>query len=167
MIYQLKVTLRGTKPSIWRRLLVPGDTRLSRLHRILQRAMGWDDSHLHAFTLGGGKIGSEPRLSLEQVLPSEKGRLRYEYDFGDGWEHDILVEKLLARQEDVWYPRCVAGERACPPEDVGGIWGYEELLEALQDPKHERHEEFLEWAGEFDAKLFDIDAVNGALRKLR
>ena len=167
MIYQLRLTLRGTKPPIWRRLLVPGDTRLSRLHRILQWTMGWDDSHLHAFTLGDTKLGSETRLTLEQVLPAEKGWLRYEYDFGDGWEHDILVEKLFAPQEGIRYPRCLAGEGACPPEDIGGVWGYEEFLEALQDPKHERHEEFMEWAGEFDPKVFNVDAVNAALLKLR
>lgn len=168
-IYQLKVTLKGARPPIWRRLLVPGDTRLSRLHRILQTAMGWDDSHLHAFTVpGSARAGNEARMTLAGLLLFETSRFRYEYDFGDSWAHDILVERVLPPENGVAYPLCVAGKGACPPEDVGGVWGYAEFLEAREDPEHERHEEFREWAGgDFDPKAFDRNRVNAALSKLR
>lgn len=168
-IYQLKVVLKGVKPPVWRRLLVPGDTRLSRFHRILQTAMGWQDSHLHAYSVRqSNHIPNEARVTLAQLLLFEKSRLRYEYDFGDSWEHDVVVEKFLEPEKGVRYPRCTAGKGACPPEDVGGVWGYAEFLEALEDPDHESHEEFLEWVGDaFDPKAFDLDEVNIGLRKLR
>lgn len=167
-VYQLKVTLKGARPPIWRRLLVPADTRLSRLHRILQKAMGWEDCHLHAFTVRGSPVGNEARVTLPRLLLFEKSRFRYVYDFGDSWEHDILVEKLLPPDDGVAYPVCVAGKGACPPEDVGGVWGYAEFLEALEDPEHERHQEARKWVGgDFDPTAFDRDRGNAALRKLR
>lgn len=167
VIYQLKVTLKGASPPIWRRLLVPGETRLSRLHRILQTAMGWQDYHLHAFITRGSRVGSEAQLTVARLLPFGKLRLRYDYDFGDGWEHDIVVEKLLEPEEGAQYPRCIAGRGACPPEDVGGVWGYAEFLQAIGDPRHENHEDLLEWVGgAFDPKAFDADKVNVALRKV-
>jgi hypothetical protein len=178
-IYQLKVTLKDSKPSIWRRVLVPGDISLSKLHQILQIAMGWEDSHLHQFIVGGAYYGepdpdfrdemkSERRVKLNQVAPHEKDRFTYEYDFGDSWEHQIVVEKILSPEPGARYPVCVAGKRACPPEDCGGVWGYESLLEAIADPNNPEHEEMLEWVGEdFDPEAFDPEQINEGLKRIR
>ena len=149
-IYQIKVTLKHSKPPIWRRTQVPGDVNLGRLHRILQVVMGWEDYHLHQFIVGddyygephpdyevwGPEMRDEGRASLAQIAPGEKAKFLYEYDFGDGWEHELLVEKILPPEPGVDYPRCLKGKRACPPEDVGGVWGYANFLEAISDPGH-------------------------------
>jgi len=178
-IYQLKITLRGSKPPIWRRVQVPGEITLYKLHQIIQVAMGWMDEHLHQFTIGGINYGepapewgmevkSERRAHLHQVAPAEKARLTYEYDFGDSWYHEILVEKIVPPEPGVQYPTCVTGKRAGPPEDVGGVWGYEGFLEAIRDPRHPEHDEYLEWVGdEFDPEAFDCAEVNAALQQLR
>ena len=184
-IYQIKVTLKHSKPPIWRRIQVRGDTRLDKLHHILQTVMGWWDAHLHQFIVGGrGHIyygepnpdfadwgmdmQDETKVRLYQLAAGEKFRFVYEYDFGDGWEHDLLVEKILPPEEGVAYPRCLKGKRACPPEDVGGVWGYGYFLEAIHDPDHPEHEEFLEWiGGDFDPEAFDLAEVNEALQRLR
>ena len=181
-IYQIKVTLKHGKPPIWRRIQVPGDVTLAKLHRILQIVMGWADYHLHQFIVGGAYYGephpdyeawgpemhNERRVKLEQIAPGEKSKFSYEYDFGDGWEHELLVEKILPPEPGVHYPCCLKGKRACPPEDVGGIWGYADFLEAIADPDHEDHEDMLEWiGGEFDPEAFDLDEINAELRKLR
>lgn len=178
-IYQLKITLRGSRPPIWRRVLVPGDATLAKLHHIVQDAMGWYDCHLHEFIVGGisygvpdpeygGEVKSERRMTLGRLAGAPKAKLRYVYDFGDDWEHDILVEKLLPPEPGATYPRCIAGKRACPPEDCGGIWGYANFLEAIQDPAHPEHDELLEWiGGSFDPEAFNLDAVNQALRRVR
>src|SRR5215218_1206861 len=140
-IYQLKVTLRDSKPPIWRRLQVGADTSLEKLHMILQIAMECTDSHLHQFIIDneyysqpefdlgdfGHKVHNEKRVELRQLRLEPKRTFAYEYDFGDSWEHEVLVEKILEREEGIYYPRCVAGKRACPPEDCGGICGYERL----------------------------------------
>ena len=181
-IYQIKVTLNGSKPPIWRRIQVPSDINLGKLHRILQVVMGWTDSHLHQFIMGGTYYGEpdpdyrdmgmemrdEKRVKLNQLVRGEKSRLRYEYDFGDSWEHELLVEKILPPEPGVRYPVCLKGKRACPPEDVGGVWGYPDFLEAIQNPDHSEHEDMLEWiGGEFDPEAFDLDEVNEALRYVR
>ena len=176
-IYQLKVTLKRIRPPIWRRVQVPGDIGLAALHGVIQTVMGWYDCHLHAFTIdgelfyqdretaqecGGRVIG---RTRLNQVVQHEKARFLYEYDFGDSWEHEILVEKILPPEPGIAYPRCLAGKRACPPEDVGGTWGYEELLSAIADPDHPERDEMLEWVGDaFDPEAFDVEAMDMALR---
>jgi Plasmid pRiA4b ORF-3-like protein len=172
-IYQLKVTLRGVKPPIWRRLQVPGDIRLGRLHDVLQVAMGWDNDHMHAFTIHGVSYGrpdrelgfvSEDRVRLNELISAEKTRFRYEYDFGDSWDHELLVEIILPPEPGAAYPRCIAGKRRCPPEDCGGIWGYAEFLEAIRDPDHPEHESMREWAGdEFDPEAFDLEEINRRL----
>ncbi len=177
VIYQLKVTLNGSKPPIWRRVQVPGDITLAKLHRILQAAMGWQDYHLHAFEVAGMEYGqpdpdlhmrSDKSVKLNQLIPGEKFKFRYEYDFGDSWVHVLEVEKILPPEPEAHYPRCLAGKRACPPEDVGGIWGYADFLAAIRDPEHPEHDELLEWAGgEFDPEVFDLEAVNGQLAKIR
>jgi hypothetical protein len=177
-IYQIKVTLCDSKPPIWRRILVPGDITLAKLHRILQAVMDWTDSHLHQFIVGEVYYGvphpddfvevkSERRVRLNQVAPAEKSKFVYEYDFGDSWEHELLVEKILPPETSVRSPVCIKGRRACPPEDVGGVWGYAGFLEAIRDPNHPEHEDYLEWiGGEFDPEAFDLDEINAALRHL-
>lgn len=174
-IYQLKVTLRDIRPPIWRRVLVPGSTRLNELHNTLQTAMGWSNTHLHEFEIddvrygvpdddwGFENVADGSRVRLSKVA-GERSKFRYTYDFGDNWRHDIVVEKVLEPEFGVGYPRCVAGKRAAPPEDVGGPWGYGEFLEAMGDPTHERHEELHEWIGQaWDPELFSVESVSEAL----
>lgn len=174
-VYQLKITLKDIRPPVWRRVVVP-DCSLAELHEVIQAAMGWENYHLYDFVVGGERY-TDPRgmddldmedagkVKLSQVAPKEKAKLRYTYDFGDNWQHEVLVEKVLPPEEGQKYPVCIAGKRACPPEDVGGPWGYMEFAEAIRDPQHERHEEFIEWRGEFDPEVFDPDAVNLELRQ--
>ncbi len=179
-IYQIKVTLKYIRPPIWRRIQVPANITLAKLHDILQIAMGWEGYHLHLFSIGEADYGdpqddetgfhsilSEKRYRLNQVIPGEGTRFTYEYDFGDSWDHELLVEKILPPEPGAAYPRCLKGKRACPPEDVGGVWGYAGFLEAIQDPDHPEHEEMLDWiGGEFDPEEFDLDLVNRALRNM-
>jgi hypothetical protein len=174
-IYQLKLMLKGSKPPIWRRVEVDDAITLARLHQIMQAAMGWYDSHLHMFTIAGITYGlpdlydehevrDERRVKLNQLLSIPKQALLYEYDFGDGWLHQVLLEKILEPEAGVTYPRCIAGRRACPPEDCGGLWGYANLLEAIRDPNHPEHTELLAWVGgAFDPERFIIEAANGRL----
>ena len=159
-IYQLKVGLRGATPPIWRRLEAPADISLARLHRIIQVAFAWDDSHLHVFHTPYGEFGiadaelghrAEAPVTLEQVARTVGSAIRYTYDFGDDWEHEVVVEKVLHRDNTVSYPRCTGGRRAAPPEDCGGIWGYTDLAHTLTDPTHPGHEDMLEWLGLNDA----------------
>ncbi len=180
MIYQIKVTLKRIKPPIWRKIQVPDDISLYKLHKILQKVMGWFDVHLHQFTVRGEYYGlpdlefdfdfevkNEKRVKLNQIVSGVGDKFTYEYDFGDGWEHTILLEKILPPEKGVHYPICIKGKRACPPEDCGGVWGYYELLEAIQNPDHPRHQEMRDWLGrDFDPEEFDIEAVNKALRHI-
>lgn len=180
-VYQIKVGLRGAKPPIWRRLEVPADISLARLHLVIQVAFGWTDSHLHVFETPYGNFGTadadlghraEAPVTLEQVAATAGSKLRYTYDFGDNWDHDILVEKVLDRDQTATYPRCTGGRRAGPPEDCGGIWGYAELVESLSDPADPEHEDRLAWLGlndasEFNSSNFDPAAVTRALSALR
>lgn len=143
--------------------------------------MGWQNYHLHMFQIAGETYGdpaddefgefetkNESRYRLNQFGFREKAKFSYEYDFGDGWEHTILVEKILPADPAVHYPLCVAGKRACPPEDVGGVWGYEEFLEIIADPNAGEHDEMLEWiGGEFDPEEFDLDAINQSLQQFK
>jgi hypothetical protein len=180
-IYQLKVTLDESKPPIWRRLLVPGDVTLEKLHYIIQVAMGWTNSHLHQFIVGELYFGEphpdyyddiqmndERRFRLKRITKNEGFQFCYEYDFGDSWKHTLLVEKITDPEPGQRVPVCIAGERACPPEDVGGVWGYEMFLEAIGDPDHAEHEMYLEWiGGEFDPEEFDLEKTNEILQELR
>ncbi len=165
-VFQLKVTLREIKPPIWRRVLVDGSATLDEVHGVIQAAFGWWDYHLHEFRIGGDDYGvPDPDWDMRTVLDEtcsrldkvagEGDRFRYVYDFGDDWEHDVVVEKVLARSEVDTVPACIAGKRACPPEDCGGSWGYEEYLTAIADPSHPRHAEMMEWRGMFDPEAFD------------
>lgn len=148
--YQVKVGLRGAKPPIWRRLLVPADISLARLHTVIQVAFGWDDAH------------PEAKVTLEQVAPDVKAKIGYTYDFGDDWRHDVLVEKILDPEDSAGSPRCTGGRRAAPPEDCGGIWGYAALTEILADPTHPGHEDMLEWLGLESPAEFRPDAFDAA-----
>jgi hypothetical protein len=179
-VYQFKITLKGTKPPIWRRILVPETYTFWDLHVAIQDAMGWDDYHLHEFTLLSPKTGRKVKIGIPsdedvdygwEVLAewnqkiahyfsSENSKADYVYDFGDGWEHSIKLEKILPRETGVAYPRCIGGKRACPPEDCGGIGGYAEFLEAIGDPANELHEDMLDWVGgSFDPDDFDPNDV--------
>jgi hypothetical protein len=172
-IFRLKVVLRGIKPPIWRRLELR-DCNLGQLHQVLQAAMGWTDSHLHTFDVGGEQYGQrhpdwdvldERRVKLSAIAGGGLKKFRYTYDMGDNWEHEITFQKSVAAEPGAGYPRCIGGERACPPEDCGGVWGYYELLEVLRDPEHEEYEERLEWlGGEFDPEALDLEEVNARLQ---
>ena len=174
-IYQIKVTLEGAKPPIWRRLKISSATDLAELHDIIQISMGWTDSHLHLFFAGRKYYGipdpefpddtiPEKGIQIDSLLKREKDSLDYVYDFGDGWDHKITLEKILPITPGETVPRCITGRRGCPPEDIGGIWGYEEFLKAYTDKSHPEHEEFVEWAGEcFDPERFDRLEVNEIL----
>ena len=176
-IYQLKVILDGSQPPIWRRLQVRGTTTLGRLHDILQTVMGWTNSHLHQFITGSGtysdpefdphgelEFQDEHAVRLNEIVKAQGDHFGYEYDFGDCWQHDLIVEQIAESAPGVRYPICLAGERACPPEDCGGVWGFENFLEAIRDPSHPEHTEYLEWiGGEYDPEAFDIGEINRRL----
>jgi hypothetical protein len=178
--YQLRVELKYLKPPIWRRLLVPGSIKLSRLHAVLQAVMGWHGGHLHEFIVGGTHYGRpdpdwpdpmpalrEDRATLAAALGGV-ATFTYLYDFGDGWEHKIKVEKVLAPDPQLARPLCIVGVNACPPEDVGGPPGYVEFLQAIRNPNHEEHAAMLEWCGGgFDPTAFDIDAVHERLAEIK
>jgi hypothetical protein len=177
-VYQLKVALLNVKPPIWRRLLITRDTNLARLHEIIQIAMGWMDTHLHQFVAGRAHYappnpdyddGSTPEagVAIRSLLKKEKQWILYEYDFGDGWSHRITLEKTLERDDDKPLPRCTGGRRACPPEDVGGPYGYIEFLKAYSNESHPDHEEKVDWAGDyFQPEEFDADEVNKLLASI-
>jgi hypothetical protein len=177
MIYQVRITLEGVSPPVWRRVLLPAGFTLDRVHRVVQYAMGWNNYHLHVFETDGVQYGvpdPDELLDLHDELDArldsvagKGGRLRYTYDFGDWWEHDLLVEDVLPADPEMYYPVCVAGERACPPEDVGGARGYAELLAALADPHHPDHDALSEWLGRpFDAEVFDRERATTLLRRM-
>jgi len=178
---QVKLSLRGvSKPPVWRRLLVPADMRLDRLHDVIQTSLGWTDTHLHAFSTDVGEYGvpdpelgfrDERRARIEEFLHEPGDRIRYTYDFGDDWEHDVVLEKRLRRDADTQLPCCQAGKGARPPEDCGGAWGYADLKELLGDPTHEEHEAMLEWLGlddaaDFDATACDLVEINDLLQMI-
>ncbi len=170
--YQIKITLINSQPPIWRRVLVPSDIKLDALHDVIQVAMGWTDSHLHQFIANKNFYGrrdenlhmdveDETKYKLSQLVTKEKYSLVYEYDFGDSWKHKILLEKILPFDANIALPICLKGKRACPPEDCGGVWGYEEFLDTLSDPKNPDYEEMMEWfGGKFDPEEFDLEEVN-------
>ncbi|WP_240157500.1 plasmid pRiA4b ORF-3 family protein [Pseudonocardia broussonetiae] len=177
-IFELEIVLAEVRPSVRRRVQVPGEIDLAVLHEVVQSAMGWTNSHLHEFEIAGRRYGiPDPDWPAQDVTDESKGKLfrlvkqgdrfGYVYDFGDNWAHEITVDKVFTAEPGVRYPRCVAGQGACPPEDVGGIWGYEEFLVALADPSHPDHDERREWAGgEFDPHRFEPAEADRALEWL-
>jgi hypothetical protein len=191
-LYQLKITLKHIRPPIWRRILIARDASFRDLHEAIQLSMGWYEGHMHQFFTGmqhgmymDGCItdthlppdiepfedaAEERDVPLQDRLFATGARCSYEYDFGDSWEHEVLVEKIVEPEQGVEYPVCIGGKRQCPPEDCGGVGGYDRLLDILADPKHEEHADMLEWLGlehaeEFDPDAFDRDEVNGMLRE--
>jgi len=181
-VYHLKVTLIGSRPPIWRRIQVARDVTLYQFHQILQIVMGWTGGHLHQFRVGetfygtpnpefGFPVKNEKKVRLGGVLRQPKARMVYEYDFSDGWEHSVVLEAVIPALPKGRYPLALAGKRRCPPEDVGGIGGYYQFLEAMGDPKHPEHRNMREWWGEsFDPDAFDVQEVNNAFhggRRLR
>jgi len=176
-IYVLKITLADVSPPVWRRVAVPAAYTLDRVHRVIQLAMGWQQCHLHSFDIGGVQYGQpdpddvlDVRDELEARLDSVAGkddRFGYVYDFGDWWEHQVAVEEVIAADPAERYPTCLAGAGACPPEDVGGVYGYEQLRAALADPRHPEHAEMAEWLGrDFDPEEFDAARVTALLRRM-
>jgi hypothetical protein len=181
-VFQFKITLLGVKPPIWRRILVP-DCTLDKLHEHIQTSMGWTNSHLHQYNIKGERFGDPELLDdgfedfecvdstktiLSDILPKTGKRFsfRYEYDFGDGWEHEVVFEGCPAVDPKTKYPLCMEGERACPPEDCGGVYGYGDFLEAISNKKHDDHKSMLEWVGGwFDPEEFDAATATKAMKK--
>jgi hypothetical protein len=176
-VYELNVELEDIEPLIWRRILVPAKITLPKLHDVLQLVMGWTDSHLHSFQIGDRAFSmegadleelqmlNEKKYTLDAVLGDSIREFVYEYDFGDSWRHRIKVTPVAKPHTDWFYPLCVAGARAAPPEDVGGVTGYEEFLSAIRNPKHKEHHSMLVWiGGAFDPDGFDLNEINRTLR---
>ena len=179
-VYALHVALDEIVPPVWRRIIVPAAITLPELHDLLQLVMGWTNSHLHSFTIGNrtysnaamadGELDEmemldEAKHTLVELLGAAVKTFVYDYDFGDSWRHRIDVETIAAPNPDWEYPLCVAGERAAPPEDVGGVPGYEDFLAAISDPEDEEHDSYLTWVGgAFDPEGFDLNAINRVLR---
>lgn len=177
-VYVLKVTLRGGHPPIWRRIRIAGSASLIDLHRAIQAVMGWEGYHMFSFekdhvSFGDVSLGDDMdeldfedagKVSIQELLPRAKSKLLYLYDFGDGWEHEVLLEKKEEFDPGRVLPECVAGKSACPPEDCGGIYGFYSLLEILADPEHEEYESMLEWTGgPIDRTYFDLEEANQEL----
>ncbi len=181
-LFRLRIELLDVKPAIWRGVLVPGSITLPKLHMTFQHAMGWTDSHLHEFVIGGRRYSvdldddwgpaeliDERRFRLEKVLGPRVRTFDYLYDFGDNWHHAVIVEERdgLAPEDGRW-PVCVAGERACPPEDVGGPWGYADFVDIVSNPRHPEYRSTLAWCGgSFSPEHFDVDRVNERLRRIK
>lgn len=174
---QLHIELRGSKPKIWRRVLVPENITLAKLHAVIQAVFGWSGGHLHEFTVGEERFGTpdpeydawgEVRNERTTKLGSALGGARtmnYVYDFGDNWQHRIKVEKTLEPAPAGMLPMCVAGENATPPDDCGGIYGYYDFVAAVSDPAHPEHADMSQWIGRpWDTAAFDLDAVNYRLK---
>lgn len=181
--YLLKVSLLYSEPLIWRRIQVLGSMTLSRIHEVIQLRMGWTDTHLHQFMIGNNFYGpadldddwseikalDENKFKLGDLEAEMQKRFMYEYDFGDGWVHEIEIEQTVASDENSpKHPELLAGERACPPEDIGGIPGYEDFLAAIRDPENENYEEMRNWYGaDFEPDFFEKDEINKILKKMK
>jgi hypothetical protein len=181
MIYQIHLSLLGSNPKIWRRILIQSDLLLSDFHKVIQTSMGWTNSHLHLFnkneTCYAEKTDDDftweelghvdyQEMKISDLLNNEEERILYEYDFGDGWEHEIILEKILPGEgNELGKPICLAGKMNCPPEDCGGIRGYSDMLEILKNPDHEEYESFIVWlGGKFDPEHFNLSRVNRLLK---
>lgn len=178
--YQMLVRLVDSAPTVWRQISVPGSMTLADLDRIIQAAMGWTDTHLHLFTVDGHVYGMaddawvdempnlpDDEFTLDEVLGTKVKSFLYEYDLGDGWQHQVDVQMVMIADEDrnSW-PMCLAGANACPPEDVGGLGRYEEFLQAVRDPSHEEHDAMRRWCGgPFDPMGFDVNSANRDIRR--
>jgi hypothetical protein len=190
-VYYLRVTLEDSKPAIWRDILVPNDLTLEGLHYVIQAVMGWGNCHRHQFIaenviytndllhneddeyglLDGEDLEkqdrSEKKYTVAHLLSKEDDTIIYEYDLGDSWTHQVKLKKILPVDANAHQPRCIKGEKACPPEDCGGIWGYTDMLDTLRNTEHSENTQILAWFGEdFNPDHFDIEAVNRTLRHL-
>lgn len=181
-IYQLHVALQDITPVVWRRLWIPGNLKLSKLDRVIQEAFGWTNSHLHEFRIGAERYGmteiedidadeelkNDKKFTLTQVLSDTTKKFEYEYDFGDGWRHQVVVEGIMAPTPYNDWPLCLTGENACPPEDVGGPGGFEGFVQSMADTEDDDHFENWTWyGGPFDPKGFDVNTTNARIRHLR
>jgi hypothetical protein len=180
MLFTLKITLLGTNPAIWRRVEVLDCITLEDLHNLVQCVMGWENCHLHQFFSGKERFGEpspnnddynvkdESQFMLGEVLKRKGAKLKYEYDFGDSWLHEIELESKIPSTEEHTYPVCLGGARNCPPEDIGGVWGYAELVESVLNPRHPRRRHFEEWLeGTYDPDGFDLKKINKALGRMK
>ena len=180
--YQLRIVLTGTKPPVWRRILVSPFMKLDHLHEVIQVVMGWEDCHLHMFRKDGERYSipspwdgdwrvpgtpadrDERKYRISHLLAREGDWITYEYDFGDSWEHKVTLQKMVPEDRGVRLPKCISGKRRCPPEDCGGVWGYQEMLDVLRSPAHPEHEHMRRWVGgDFDPDDFSPSAVNRVL----
>ena len=179
-IYQIKITLLDIEPKIYRIVQVPAAITLRNLHKVVQKVMAWENCHLYQFVKGNVAYApqstefsfsqglSDRSVPLNDVLPKVRHKLVYEYDFGDGWLHEVMLQKILPAEEGVRYPVCIEGKFAAPLEDSGGPPGYCDLLEALDDPQHPVHEDARDWLGEnFDPEFFDLEQINRQLRRIK
>ena len=180
-VYRFKIVLQNADPAIWRRIETE-DVTLQQLHALIQTAMGWTNSHLHQFEIAGSRY-TDPRFMMDKLddfgaidysrlrvsdLVAKHGtklRMGYEYDFGDGWQHDVFLEKVAESEPGIRYPRCIDGSRACPPEDVGGVYGFADFVKAITNPSHSEHDNCLEWHGPFDPTDFDAAKATRRMRK--
>ena len=177
-IYQFKIALKHIAPPVWRRFMVNSDMKFPDFHKVLQTVMGWNDCHLHQFIIDNEYYAPEfedieqiginyKSIKLEDLIVKERQKFFYEYDFGDGWEHIIILEKILPDNKKFQYPVSLSGKRSCPPENCGSIPGYERLLEALKDPHNKKYEEILEWLepNGFDPEYFNLNEINFLLQE--
>jgi hypothetical protein len=179
-IYQFKIELKEIEPAIWRRIVVPATYSFWDLHVAIQDSMGWLDSHLHAFRIANPKTGKMDEIGIPDddpfddelvFLPGWELRIaeyfiepgdncEYEYDFGDSWEHEVVLEGILLKEPKAKYPKCIGGAQACPPEDCGGVHGYQEMLKIIRTPSHGEHKSMIEWlGGKYDPKAFNPNIV--------
>lgn len=181
--YQIQISLLRITPKIWRRVLIPSDMPIADLHRVIQTVMGWENGHLHQFIKNGKyysiKMDDDDlwddetnfdykklKLKVSYFLKEPKDKLQYEYDFGDGWMHELVLEDILPVDPEIKYPVCIKGKNNCPPEDCGGPWGYSDLLEAAKNKRSKAYREYKEWLGyDFDPEEFDINVINELLQE--
>jgi len=181
-IYQIKVLLEGSKPTVYRTIEIREDATFFDLHMAIQIAFNWYNGHLHEFRkkdlvisdpeffddmyeFEDENILDEDEIKLSDILQTPKDNIHYLYDFGDSWKLMVTLEKITNTKEGVNYPRCIRGKRSAPPEDVGGLWGFEEFKEAMADPSHEEHESYKEWYdGIFDPDFVDFEDINEQLQ---
>jgi hypothetical protein len=179
--YVLRASIKDASPPIRRKLSVPADCTLGDLHGILQIAFGWENGHLHSFTVNsveygmadtdfdyGDEVADEDTVCLYDLDLQPNQKFSYLYDFGDSWAHEIKVSKIISAGDEKWdltLPRCLEGKRAGPLEDSGGVWGYESMLEVLKDPNHPEYKDIHEWAGDFDPEYVSIEEINASLEQ--
>jgi hypothetical protein len=177
-VYTLKVTLRGVRPPIWRRVLVGDTITMTQLHAVIQALMDWEDEHLHQFTIGSETYGEatvegyrrvrdENRFKLGELVPAAPAKFTYTYDFNVIWEFELTVEEIAPLQDGQVLPLCIKGKRAAPPEHIGGTWGYQALLEAKENPRHPERVRFAELIVAYDPDALDMDAINQRLKKVK